>query len=125
MKRTYALLAIAAVFLVVLLSIRFTGNQSRSAPESTASNIMYNSTPIASSSQESSEINAMASRTDVYTVREYEGRIGVFYNDENVPYQQIDVDVTSLPTADQDALRAGIKVYSTDKLNQMIEDYES
>jgi hypothetical protein len=86
---------------------------------------MYNSTPIASSSQESSEINAMASRTDVYTVREYEGRIGVFYNDENVPYQQIDVDVTSLPTADQDALRAGIKVYSTDKLNQMIEDYES
>lgn len=129
-KASVLLLSAAAILVAVLLSINFVVNRSRirTQPESSSSNILYNSTPITSSSQGSSEINAMASqesKPDVYTVKEYEGGIGVFCNDEIIPIQKIDVDVFSLPTADQELLKEGIKVYSVDRLNQIIEDYES
>ncbi|HEX3038830.1 MAG TPA: hypothetical protein VHP54_00860 [Caproiciproducens sp.] len=67
----------------------------------------------------------MASKTDVYTLKEYEGRIGIFHNDDTQPYQQIDVDVSTFSEEDQRLLKDGIKVFSTEELNRKIEDYES
>ncbi len=125
MKRLIVVLLAVLAFIVILLYLGYPRKQTNPAPESSSSNILYNSTAITPSSQESSEINAMASKTDIYTVKEYEGKIGVFYNQENVPYQEIDVDVASLPEADQALLKEGITVYSTEKLNSIIEDYES
>ncbi len=135
MKKASILLLCIAAFFVVLLYVQYPRNHNYTASETTASNISSNSTAITPPSQESSEIDAMKggveqssieqSRSTIYTVKEYEGRIGVFYNDDPTPYQEIDVDVFSLPAADQEALSTGIKVYSTDKLNQIIEDYES
>lgn len=125
-KSVAAILLIAAVFLVILLYVRYPKTQPSSSSlssKSVSSNIIYNSTPIASSSQESSEINAMVS--NLYIVKEYQGIIGVFYNNDTSPFRQIDVDVATLPQADQKALKTGIKVFSMDKLNQIIEDYES
>lgn len=129
-KASVLLLSTAAVLVAVLLSVNFAVNRNRvrTQAESSSSNILSNSTPIAPSSQESSEINAIAgqeSKPDVYTVKEYESGIGVFHNDDTTPIQKIDVDVASLPEADQELLKEGIKVYSVDRLNQIIEDYES
>lgn len=132
MKRASVVLLLVAAFLVVLVFLKYPRNPINSSSENVSSNIMYNSTAITPSSQESSEINAMASEAsrpesanEVFTVKEYEGLIGIFLNDAEKPFKQINVDVASLPDADQTALREGIKVYSTDKLNQIIEDYES
>ena len=94
-------------------------------PKPSSSNALNNFTSNETSSQENSEIIAMASRSNTYTVKEYEGHIGVFYNDESIPYQEIDVDVSSLPQVDRELLKNGIKVTDTDKLNSIIEDYES
>ena len=128
MKRASVLLLITAVCLAALLSLWYYGNRNSAVPQNTVSASSNNSshfTAITPSSQESSEINAMASKTDLFTLKEYNGRIGVFYSGETIPYQEIDVDISSLPAADQDALKEGIQVYGTDELNRKIEDFES
>ncbi len=125
MKRLYAALLLVIAVIAVLVYWGYTQKKANPAPEPSSSNTLYNSTANTPSSQETSEINAMASKTDVYTLKEYEGRIGVFYNAETAPYQELDVDVSSLPEADQELLKEGIKVYSTEKLKGIIEDYES
>ena len=125
MKRVYILLMFIIVIIIILLLFVHPQKWTGSTSEPASSNILYNSTSITPSSQESSGIIAMASKTDVYTVKEYEGRIGVFHNDDTTPYQEIDVDVSSLPEADRKLLKDGIKAYSTEKLNSIMEDYES
>ena len=125
MKKAYILLMIPIAIIIILILFAHPQQLTESASKSASSNTLYNSTSNTPSSQESSGIIAMASKTDVYTVKEYEGRIGVFHNDDSTPYQEIDVDVSSLPEADQKLLKDGIKAYSTEKLNSIMEDYES
>lgn len=125
MKRKYIWLlsVIAVVFLLLLLN--YPKYRTEPVSEPASSNIPNNSTAITQSSQGSSEIITMASKTDVYTLKEYEGRIGIFHNDDTQPYQQIDVDVSTFSEEDQRLLKDGIKVFSTEELNRKIEDYES
>lgn len=62
----------------------------------------------------------------LYYLREYDEKIGVFHPDEAEPFLMIDVYVSTLPSADQFELKnSGIKVYSAQKLQSIIEDYES
>ena len=82
-------------------------------------------TPEAPSSQESSGTYAMASNVAVYTVRAYKGHIGIFLNESESPFEELDVDLDLLPEADQILLREGIRVTDRDRLNRLIEDYES
>ncbi|MFR2561438.1 MAG: BofC C-terminal domain-containing protein [Anaeromassilibacillus sp.] len=58
-------------------------------------------------------------------MRTYEGRIGIFLNDSEVPIEELDVDVGLLPEADQVLLEEGIRVTDREHLNRLIEDYES
>ncbi len=125
MKRESVVLLLLVAVIAVLLYLRFPLKQTTPSSEPASSNIINNSTANVPSSQESSEINVMASRADVYMLKEYNGVIGVFFNEENTPYQEIDVAVSSLPAADQELLQEGIRVYSKEELNNRIEDYES
>ncbi len=125
MKRQFVVLLMMIAVIAIAVYLAYPQKQVKPAPEPSSSNILYNSTANVPSSQGSSEINAMASKTDVYTVKEYEGEIGVFHNEETAPYRRLDVNVSSLPEADQELLKEGIKVYSTEKLKSIIEDYES
>lgn len=126
MKRLSSVVLLLAIAVVaVLLYLRYPLKHTSPPSEPSSSNIIYNSTANVPSSQESSGINVMASRTDFYTLKEYDGIIGVFYNEESAPYQEIQVDVSLLPEADQQLLKDGIKVYSKEELNSKIEDYES
>ena len=66
----------------------------------------------------------MAGEKDTYTVKEYNGHIGVFRNEETEPFEEIQVDVNLFPETDRELLREGIKAYTPEELNSVIEDYE-
>ena len=84
-----------------------------------------NFTSNAASSQESEGLPAMTSRTETYVVKIYQGKIGVFMDEEDIPFHVIDVEVSSLPKADQILLTNGIYVSDSSQLNGILEDYES
>lgn len=128
MKKSWIVLLSTAVIIIGMLAWGVSQTKTNEIPQLTSSNIFNNSTSNEPSSQENSEITTMASRSSAvttYTVKEYEGHIGVFYNNEDTPYQEIDVEVSSLPKADQTLLKDGIRVTDVDRLNSIIEDYES
>ena len=60
-----------------------------------------------------------------YTIRAYEGKIGVFREDSDSPNQTLDIPLSTLPQADRDALSAGITVTGNTALRRILEDYES
>lgn len=57
-----------------------------------------------------------------WIVREHEERIGIF-NSDNVLIHVIETHIKTLPVADRDLLREGIKVNSRKELLAIIEDY--
>lgn len=125
MKRVWIVLLCTMIAMIGMLTYGYSQKRLNNTPETTSSYILNNSTANNTSSQENSEITVMTSRSNTYTVKEYDGHIGVFYNDESIPYQVIDVEVSSLPEADRELLKKGIQVQDTARLNSIIEDYES
>ncbi len=62
-------------------------------------------------------------QSSIYTLKEIDGSIALFHGDKKLKtYSQIVLDV--LPEYDQNLLKKGIKITSTDQLNSIIEDYE-
>ena len=51
--------------------------------------------------------------------------IGVFAENEDEPLYTVDVAVELLPEADRKMLAAGITVSGRERLNSVLEDYES
>ena len=71
---------------------------------------------------------ATASGTEsalLYTMRTWEGKIGVFRAGASSPYQVLDVYVETLPREEQEKLTAGIPIYSEKQLQSMIDNYTS
>ena len=62
------------------------------------------------------------SKQEYWTVKEHEGKIGIFQGD-GVLIQILDTYVKTLPKADQKLLGEGFEIDSRDKLNAIIEDY--
>ena len=62
--------------------------------------------------------------TDIptWTVREYEGRIGVF-SDDGTLCRVVDVYVKTLPETDRRLLGEGIRITGEEKLRAILEDY--
>ena len=58
---------------------------------------------------------------DIYIVKSYEGKIGIFEN--NYLIDVIDVYTKTLPKADQKLLEKGIVISGKSDLNSLIEDY--
>ena len=61
-------------------------------------------------------------RKYTHTVKEYNGIIGVF-DGEGTLVREIDVTVDSLPDADKQDLMIGIRVYSSDELDRILEEF--
>lgn len=61
--------------------------------------------------------------TEVYTLKEYNGRIAVFRGTSDVPYIETDVQIADLPQVDINMLKTGISVQTTSELNRLLEDY--
>lgn len=62
---------------------------------------------------------------DYYTIAEYQGKIAVFKNGENVPMDIYNVYVSTLPQHDKTLLEQGIKIETPEELQKIIEDYTS
>lgn len=61
-----------------------------------------------------------------YTVTAYEGRLAVYLTDHmGAPQYVTDVDISTLPAADREALQKGIPVYTEEELTSVLEDYSS
>lgn len=58
-----------------------------------------------------------------YTVREYNGSIGVFFGESATPALVYDIPVYTLPEADKLLLAEGIPANTEAELNSIIEDY--
>jgi len=72
-----------------------------------------------------SEIEApsVATTDPLYTVGVFEGRLAVFAGQSNTPQTVYDVFVSSLPSAEQEALHRGIPVQTETALQRLLEDY--
>ncbi len=60
-----------------------------------------------------------------YMVQEYNGKIGVFRNNEKTPFQVVDLSPALLPPYDQAALEEGIPIRNESELQRILEDYAS
>lgn len=58
-----------------------------------------------------------------YTLREYEGKIGVFRDGNTVPDEILDVYLITLPEEDVKKLRNGIEANGQDEVRSLIEDF--
>jgi hypothetical protein len=114
---------IVLILLLIQIPIRLRNNTN--VPQPSSSNVLSNSTANETSSQETSGIITMASKIDKYIVKEYNGRIGLFYNDETKPREVYDSDVSTLPEKDQEELKKGIVIKDRNSVHKIIEDYGS
>lgn len=58
-----------------------------------------------------------------YTLKEYQGRIAVFINENSEPEQVIDININIFPDRDKELLKNGITVYTAEELYRLIEDF--
>ena len=58
-------------------------------------------------------------------LKEYDGKIAIFRNEDTQPLNIYDSYVSVLPQSDQEKLKSGITVSNTDDLQKVIEDYTS
>lgn len=125
MKRSTSILICIAAVLFILSIVQIYQLKSQNSPQISSSSEQIHSTANSSSSQESSTITAMTSKTAVYVVRKYNGHIGVFMNESTTPFEIVNVDVSTLPKLDQELLAKGITATTQSKLNHILEDYKS
>ena len=129
MKKTGMILGGIAVLLAIIIAALPTRSEpQQDRQESSGLNILSYSTANKNSSQENilnSASPAAVNGQSVYIVKEYQNVIGIFFEEEEVPFRVIDVPVATLPEADQKMLEEGIRVSDEKSLQRLLEDYES
>lgn len=58
-----------------------------------------------------------------YTVREYNGQVAVFRDENTVPDRILDVYVITLPESDAERLKDGITAEGNDAIRSLVEDF--
>lgn len=130
-KSYYIILSITSILLIgiVVLVIFLTIPQNASenvASEQTHFTSNHNSSQENTSSHtDNDDITTMTSQSDIYTIKAYNGHIGIFLNDEIQPYREINVPLSTLPEEDQILLEKGITANSQGKIQIILEDYIS
>lgn len=92
-----------------------------------AANVLVYSTADPTSSQEmrSNRAESTTQAGSAYTVRAFEGEIGVFKGGADTPFEVYAVDVDTLPAADRFLLNAGIPAENRQEVRRILEDYLS
>ncbi len=65
------------------------------------------------------------SQQEIYTIKEFEGKIAVFKNSDTSPITVYEAYTSLLPEQDRQRLQKGISVDNTTDLQKIIEDYTS
>lgn len=79
----------------------------------------------ASADRTNSAESSNSANTAGYTVKAYNGKIGVFIGDSTTPDQVIDVNPDTLPQSEAERLNQGIHVDTHDGLLTILENYTS
>lgn len=64
------------------------------------------------------------SMEEIYIVKNYNGKIGIFIKGDENPFQVIDIDPSLLPEKDQEELSEGLEIKGAENLRQIIEDFD-
>ena len=120
MKEKYRLMilsaSVAAAALCIgaaLISPRPSAKAERPQPVQQAPDVQEDSAPFTGGSAK-------------YTVTVYEGRLAVYLTaSAQAPQYVTDVEVSTLPAADREALQKGIPIYTEAQLTSILEDYSS
>ncbi len=129
-KKATLVLSITAVTALVISAATLSLKRETKAifPESSAKSSIVDYTPNSSSSQETREAGAPAQPSqqppkERYLITVYDGKIGVFKNNDPSPILMSDVQVYLLPKADIDLLQKGISAKSLSEAKSILEDY--
>lgn len=72
-----------------------------------------------------SETQAVTSAAETYTLKDYNGRIALYVDQDTKPTEIYNIFTNSLPEADITELRHGISVHTRQELEKLLEDYIS
>lgn len=61
--------------------------------------------------------------SDIYIVKDYNGKVAVFYEGEDKPMRLTEQQVEALPQTDRDMLKEGVTVEGKEALRRLLEDY--
>ena len=111
----------AAVALALWVSVPRQQGKTSSSPNSMSNNFTAN---VSSSQETSSARQTQASAAVTYVVKAYKGHIGVFRNNETVPFREEETDVDVLPKNDRDSLEKGRAASTMAEVEKMVEDYD-
>ena len=102
---------------LILLIAVFTLLTAAIAPWNISSGDAEESVPVSATSEYSTD-----NETELITVMEYNGKIGLFKDDEKSPFSVINVYTFILPEYDKAILKTGFKVERTG-IESVIQDY--
>ncbi len=132
LKKSYSItlsiavvLLIGIVILVVFLTIPQNAPENVTSEQTHFTSNQNSSQESAASHTDNSNITTMTSQSNIYTIKEYNGHIGVFLNDETHPYKEVNVSLSTLPEEDQELLKKGITANSQGEVQIILEDYIS
>ena len=126
LKKTYYIIfSIALVLLIGIIILVVCLTIPQNASENVTSEQTHFTSNPNSSHVNSDDITTMTSQSDIYTIKEYNGHIGVFLNDETQPYKEVNVPLSALPAEDQELLKKGITANSQGEVQIILEDYIS
>ncbi len=69
--------------------------------------------------------NRISVTENYYTVRDFNGKVAVFKNDETTPTTVFEAYTSLLPEKDRQRLQNGIRVENKEELQKIIEDFTS
>lgn len=126
MKKTVMLLLCTAALIFVMVSIQPSQQKTPKEPSASSSNsTSFNSNSNTEFSQESSAVPTDTKQSDSYTVKEYQGHLAVFKNNDAVPFLEYETDIQLLPEKDRDILKEGKTVHTMAEVEKIVEDYDS
>lgn len=67
----------------------------------------------------------MSETETVYTLKDYNGKLAVFKDEAQIPYEIFDVFTSNLPKKDREAVKKGIKANGKEEITKIISDYVS
>lgn len=60
-----------------------------------------------------------------YVLKEYKGRLAIFKDNSDIPFEVFDIFTSSLPQSDRELLKNGISAKSETELSKLVSDYTS
>lgn len=115
----------ALIFTILVLQIPQQKPPNEQPIPSSKSMSFYSSSNASLSQGNSSAVQTDTKQSDTYTVKEYQGHLAVFRNQETVPFLEYETDVAMLPEKDRDTLKTGKTVHTMAEVEKIVEDYDS